>query len=113
MIDFAVFVTFGAFQRPLAKDQVLINMIIRNNRLVLSDVVVHGIFKLLIPVAEKEHFKLEAPVVHVLIELVQERILLHNFFDDRKLQFTGQHRGKCCFTGSDRAFHCYKGCMFH
>ncbi|MNN60779.1 hypothetical protein D3C81_1759810 [compost metagenome] len=58
-------------------------MIIGNNRFILIYVLVHGIFKLLVPVAEKEHFKLEAPVVHILIELVQERILLHNFLNHR------------------------------
>ncbi|MNC43948.1 hypothetical protein D3C75_928370 [compost metagenome] len=83
MVNLAVFVPFRSFQSPLAKNQILINMIIGNNRFILIYVLVHGIFKLLVPVAEKEHFKLEAPVVHILIELVKERILLHNFLNYR------------------------------
>ncbi|MNC56424.1 hypothetical protein D3C75_1060210 [compost metagenome] len=88
-------------------------MIIRYHRFTFIYVLVHGIFKLLVAVAQKKHLKLKAPVVHILIELVQERVLLNNFFNDRQLQFSGQHGCQCGFTGPDRAFHGDKRCMFH
>lgn len=112
MIDLTVFVPFRSLQRPFPEDQILIDMIIRNDRLPLIYVLHSRVFQLLEPVAEKEHLKLEAPVVHILIELVQKRILVDNFFNDRKLQFGGEHRGEGGFTGSNRAFHGYKGACF-
>lgn len=85
MIDLPVFVPFRSLQCTFPEDQILIDMIIRNDRLPLIYVLDRRVFKLLEPVAEKEHLQLEAPIVHILIELVQKRIFVNNFFDDRKL----------------------------
>ncbi|MNT83635.1 hypothetical protein D3C72_2235340 [compost metagenome] len=88
-------------------------MIIRDNRFPFHYILGHGVFELLVPVAQEEHFELEAPVIHILIELVQERILFNNLFNDRKLKLSRQHGSKGSLSGPDRALYCNKRCMFH